>query len=400
MKQLTVAESLGVCARNAPNNDEALDVIDLFCGAGGFSTGAAAAGCNVILACDSDKEALETHRRNHPGSHHIVCKMPCDIPLPTTGRAYHIHGSPPCQKFSCVNRKGRRIDDTTDALELVKWYLEYALASPAASWSMEQVASPLVMQLVERIRLKNLGRMAYGVFNFKELGVPQMRKRLIAGSPELIAKLKRETEQQPVRSVRSVIEKCRGTHVRSSCVSICKRKVGTKWLYTRAGWNDFCHPVDAVAPTVVARHALVWVTPSGSSAWHDVMTVCELAALQTFPDSYKWPALKRKAYLQIGNAVPPRVAELMLRKELLRSSTPQLEPGSPVGTTAVQRNREVQGDICTRRGRTMPMTLPSTRPIDDAHSGALSGSTPVVLASPRLRNVDTKSETKPENALP
>ena len=81
--------------------DEELDckgveVYDLFCGAGGFSTGAALAGCRIAFACDSDPVALSTHIINHPGAEHLQCTLPRDdLPLPTDGRRWHLHGSPP-----------------------------------------------------------------------------------------------------------------------------------------------------------------------------------------------------------------------------------------------------------------------------------------------------------------
>src|SRR5262249_57335981 len=39
-------------------------VVDLFCGAGGFSLGFHAAGCRILAAADVDVEAAATYRRN------------------------------------------------------------------------------------------------------------------------------------------------------------------------------------------------------------------------------------------------------------------------------------------------------------------------------------------------
>ena len=39
-------------------------VIDLFCGAGGFSLGFHAAGCRILAAVDTDASAAQTFRRN------------------------------------------------------------------------------------------------------------------------------------------------------------------------------------------------------------------------------------------------------------------------------------------------------------------------------------------------
>ena len=46
-------------------------VIDLFAGAGGFSTGAKMAGCNVVWAANHWQSAVDTHSINHPGTEHV-----------------------------------------------------------------------------------------------------------------------------------------------------------------------------------------------------------------------------------------------------------------------------------------------------------------------------------------
>ena len=342
MAQRTLYEMLGIeNSRVQPADSGALEVYDLFCGAGGFTCGAEAAGCRVAFACDLSEEALETHRRNHPNATHMQCELPgAKLPLPTDGRAYHLHGSPPCQKFSQINRKGRKEGDKDHATKMVEWYIDFALSSTATSWSMEQVTHVDVLAVVERKRLANPSRLAYAVFHFEELGVPQTRARVIAGSPPLIAKLLRAREEQPRRCVSDVIPNPRGTHVRGGSTGVGqkrKRHAGpseAKYTYKRAGWNDRCRPIAEPAFTVVGRHAHTWVIPSGTEGWHSVMTPRELGLLQTFPEDYKWPLNKFQAYLQIGNAVPPLVAELMLRRpqptcvmdlqEGLRCSSPSL----------------------------------------------------------------------------
>ncbi len=48
--------------------------IDLFCGAGGTSSGIHLSGKNVkVLACvNHDKNAIESHKLNHPDAHHFT----------------------------------------------------------------------------------------------------------------------------------------------------------------------------------------------------------------------------------------------------------------------------------------------------------------------------------------
>ncbi len=319
MRQQSLRVLFGVCDDTPLPEDGTLEVYDLFCGAGGFSCGATTAGCKVAFACDHSPEAIETHARNHRSTRHLVCDLPCELPLPTDGRLYHLHGSPPCQLFSSVNKNSGLHSDKTPGINLIEWYLQFALSSGATSWSMEQVAAVEVLEILERVRLQNLGAMAYAVFDFSKLGVPQNRKRVLAGSPHLIAKLQREEQWANRRSVCSVIAKPRGTHIRGGNTSrretqrIVTDKHGKKrYQYARAKWTDYCFPIDGVAPTVTSR-APWWIKGDGIGCNRSVLYVSELAALQTFPPTYKWPDNKSEAYRQIGNAVPPRVAELLLR---------------------------------------------------------------------------------------
>jgi len=316
MRQSTLLELLGSSASALRDGTVAdtLDVYDLFCGAGGFSEGAKAAGCRVVFACDNDQSALDTHARNHPLATHALCTLPAQLPFPVDGRRFHVHGSPPCQRFSNVNTRGRVEGDRDQSQNLVQWYIQTALASGACSWSMEQVASAHVLQIVERMRLQNLKHMCYAVIDFTRLGVPQRRKRLIVGSPNLIANLLRQAEQQRRRSVQDVLPTPRGTHIRSSCAWICKRRVAGAWKYTRASINDFCHRIDGPSPTLCGASSQRWVNPGKKDGWYSVLRVAEMASIQTFPPTYAFPRSKRDAVRQVVNAVPPLVAQLILSK--------------------------------------------------------------------------------------
>src|SRR5690625_7771613 len=47
-------------------------VIDLFAGAGGFSTGATMAGAEVVWAANHWPEAVRYHAKNHPDAEHVT----------------------------------------------------------------------------------------------------------------------------------------------------------------------------------------------------------------------------------------------------------------------------------------------------------------------------------------
>ena len=79
-------------------------------------------------------------------------------------------------------------EERGDALETVRWFLEYAMASTATSWSMEQVPTPAVRELLESYRAAGSpwrNKVAYHVVDFSTLGVPRNHWRLSLLSTEI-----------------------------------------------------------------------------------------------------------------------------------------------------------------------------------------------------------------------
>ncbi|WP_416401972.1 DNA cytosine methyltransferase [Alicycliphilus denitrificans] len=89
-----------------------LEVVDLFCGAGGLSLGAARAGFSLAAGVELDRHAHETHALNFPSSKSLqldVGKLSgsqlhaaAGVPVGALGG---LIGGPPCQGFSSMGRK-------------------------------------------------------------------------------------------------------------------------------------------------------------------------------------------------------------------------------------------------------------------------------------------------------
>lgn len=319
MRQPSLLEVLGVVREQEDADPSGMpEVYDFFASAGGFSEGARQAGCKVVWVCDNDPVALKTHAANHPRAEHRLVELPMprsEWPFPSNGRRFHAHFSPPCQKFSNVNKTHRVSGDRERAGGLIEWSLETALASGATSWSLEQVATNDVVRLVQRVRARHPGRIAYAKLDLSLLGVPQKRVRLIAGPPPLVARLLRLRNASRVRSARSVLARPRGTHLRNGSGWTRKyRGPDNRWCYIKAGWGDNCSSIDAPAPTVLSDRGMNWVTRSGTGTVgkHPRLRMREYAALQTFPSTYRWPDTEQLALKQIGNAVPPLAARLLM----------------------------------------------------------------------------------------
>jgi len=85
---------------------------DLFCGAGGFTTGAAAAGVDVCLAVNHWRPAVYSHQANHPETRHICARI--DDVDPRNDRTLPeldiLLAAPECTHHS-IARGGQPIDD-------------------------------------------------------------------------------------------------------------------------------------------------------------------------------------------------------------------------------------------------------------------------------------------------
>lgn len=88
-----------------------MNAIDLFCGAGGLSLGAARAGFTMAAGVELDKNAMATHQLNFPKSKHLqldIGRLTGQELLDHAGVAFGdlagLIGGPPCQGFSSIGR--------------------------------------------------------------------------------------------------------------------------------------------------------------------------------------------------------------------------------------------------------------------------------------------------------
>jgi DNA (cytosine-5)-methyltransferase 1 len=178
-------------------------VVDLFCGAGGFSLGFRAAGCRILAAADADAQAAHSFRRNfdllQPDYPPRVLggeedgdldRSDLDLnALVASGRPDIVIGGPPCQAFSRLGRaklnslslEGFR-GDPRNAL-----YRRFLAA--VGQWEPQAVVMENVPGMLsaggENIANAVCGEMAaigyrtgYALLNSVWYGVPQLRERL------------------------------------------------------------------------------------------------------------------------------------------------------------------------------------------------------------------------------
>lgn len=154
--------------------DKVGTVIDLFCGAGGFSHGFIEAGFEVKYAIDNEKRVRETFEHNHPNTE-FICS---DITLlnPNDYKDVDIViGSPPCPEFSNANMN----PDPNKGMELVLEYLKWLEVIRPKYWIMENVPG---LQKYLNWRITHIKIPTMKILNCADYGVPQKRRRLFAGS--------------------------------------------------------------------------------------------------------------------------------------------------------------------------------------------------------------------------
>ncbi|MEV6105179.1 DNA cytosine methyltransferase [Streptomyces sp. NPDC051940] len=84
-----------------------LTFTDLFCGAGGSSTGLVAAGYELKLAANHWQTAVDTHAANHPGAEHL-CQDINNYDMRRLPRTDVLWASPICQESSPAGGRKRR----------------------------------------------------------------------------------------------------------------------------------------------------------------------------------------------------------------------------------------------------------------------------------------------------
>ena len=168
--------------KNVPEN--ALTMVDLFCGAGGLSLGFTQEGFVTSLANDIEECCVDTYAHNHPETprDHIIRGDIREVvenieDLLRFSQPSVVVGGPPCQGFSEANRQ-RLIDDPRN--HLYKNFVEVVRKTQPPFFVMENVKGMLkvVNQVIEDFSKIGYETSAH-VLNAKNYGVPQNRERLI-----------------------------------------------------------------------------------------------------------------------------------------------------------------------------------------------------------------------------
>lgn len=170
---------------------EKLTVIDVFCGAGGFSEGFRQQGYKILLGIDSWEPAINTYNHNFK----LNCKTKNVLDFENSIEEIEalpdsdiIIGSPPCVTFSSSNISGKA--DKTSGIKLTQIFLrivaikKWQPESKLKAWFMENVPSSI----------KHLG----AEYTFEELGLGEWATKNKIGKSKVAIRL--EGNQQIINS--------------------------------------------------------------------------------------------------------------------------------------------------------------------------------------------------------
>lgn len=335
----------------------AFTAVDLFCGAGGFSLGLDRAGFDVLLGIDSWQLAVDSYAQNF--THPVLC---ADLSTMTgrdilrragakKGEVDLVVGGPPCQGFS-IQRIGADHDLRNSLV------LEYARLLREISprlFVMENVPGLMGKRGKELFDafLSSVGKSGFDteahVVNAADFGAPQLRRRIVvlgwrrndtecfhlpkpstaAGCYMTVSQAIGDLPPPPPpetfkpsdplhRQTRlSDLNKERLRHIpegggmedlpvrlRVDCHKAGADKIGHRYVYGRLA-------ADRPAGTITARFDSFTRGRFAHPFEDRNITLREGARLQTFPDTFRFSGNQEDVAAQIGNAVPPVLAEAL-----------------------------------------------------------------------------------------
>ena len=187
---LNSAEAVFLNEENVKNPEGELKMLDLFCGAGGFSVGCKWSGFESVFGIDHLKPAMDTWMYNHPnalgclGDIRGVTPKQVHEKLEAKGIT-HIHlitGGVPCQGFSIANRKHNDEDERNFLfLEYMKYVEEFKpdyIILENVSGMRSTAGGKFENEI--KMYMESLGyNPTVKLVNAAEYGVPQTRMRLL-----------------------------------------------------------------------------------------------------------------------------------------------------------------------------------------------------------------------------
>lgn len=338
--------------------DQNFEFLSLFAGAGGLDLGLERAGWHCLYAADSDADAVNTLRANQSFEfasgaildHADVRELTGREILRRVGRRKGeiplMSGGPPCQSWSSAGKQ-KGFDDPRGVL-----FHDFVRLADECGCRMiifENVRGMLTargpsgepgeaLAIIRQTLAEHGYHSEVRLLNAADYGVPQRRVRLIiigyreVAAPifpepthakaqpdslpllpawrtlgDMLANLDAPKPDDFIRPRGTMAERLRGLRPGQGAKSAGKKETtrpGGHWGYLQGG---FVADPGLPARTVTASSQQDWIMLPDRS--HRRLCPRECAAIQTFPEDWTFCGNTASQYRQIGNAVPPQLAE-------------------------------------------------------------------------------------------
>ena len=345
-----------------------IKAIDLFCGAGGVTRGLLDAGIDVIAGFDIDSSLKKVYEENNirvngekakyfnKKVEELTKKDIYKLVGSKTARKknkekFLLAGCAPCQPFSLKNKN--RHDKTDQRRTLITYFADLVKETKPDFVFMENVAGLANLEpdnldyFLQTLKDEGFS-VDKGIVNAKSYGVPQNRKRFVVlASKENEVKIPEGEYDGISKSYKTVGDAIRGldpiqvgsehpTILNHKCANLSdwnKKRIAitnkdggsrTDWpfkywlkchlnedgtpknvhtdVYGRMWW-------DKPAPTLTTKFNSITTGRYGHPEQNRAISLREGAILQSFPKDYNFYGSMQNIAKQVGNAVPPRMAE-------------------------------------------------------------------------------------------
>ncbi|NDJ20751.1 DNA (cytosine-5-)-methyltransferase [Nostoc sp. B(2019)] len=301
--------------------------VDLFCGAGGITQGLVLAGFQPLASVEKNSIASATHKRNFPQCHHFCGDIEQFSSLNWlqqigSPEVHLVVGGPPCQGFSVAGKRDPKDPRNRLFYEFVR------VVSEIRPWYvvMENVPGILTIQngnvrkaISEAFESIGYPHISVAILESAAYGVPQIRPRAIFianrfGMPNPYPKAQLSPEEyKPIELAISDLP----AYTPIPEINHQWTKHSPEYMERIAqvppGGSLYEKYVDAFKRQYPGKPSMTVKENHGGTHIHPylnrVISAREMARLQTFPDSFIFEGSMKKAMWQIGNAVPPRLAE-------------------------------------------------------------------------------------------
>lgn len=349
----------------------------MFSGCGGMDLGFKQAGYDIAWANDVNEDACETYRKNIG---EIECGDITQIKVPDIKSVDVLTAGFPCQPFSNAgSRKGTK-DPRGNLYQHTYEFIEKLNPKVVVFENVRGILSTktkngkLIDEIVDTLTNTYGYHVTYRLMNFSHFGVPQNRIRVILIAiknknytdhifPEIIedkdltlrATLKGITNKLPNQTELMKLNP-QALHYGSmipeggSWKSLDYDILPDRWKRIRDDMPKYHYPNffrryarDEIQGTITAAFK-----PENAGVWHPtkdrIFSVREIARIQSFPDDFIFMGKNIKSkYQQIGNAVPPLMANLVAEqlKHYINKTKVSLLKRNKVESTELNVNQPI-----------------------------------------------------------